>query len=98
MYAVNDATRSADASVTPPSATAALPIQVCLFGGLTLLKWGRPVTWRGAAKTEALLLCLALGERRGVSRERLLSQVWPDSDHGEVKEAKLFRVMHGSLI
>src|SRR6266851_5506753 len=80
MHAVDDASRSADASVNPQSATAAAPIQVCLFGGLTLLKRGRPVSLRGGARSEALLLSLALEERRGVSRERLLSQVWPESD------------------
>ena len=80
MHAVDDASRSADASVNPLSATAAAPIQVCLFGGLTLLKKGRPVSLRGGARSEALLLSLALEERRGVSRERLLSQVWPESD------------------
>jgi DNA-binding SARP family transcriptional activator len=80
MLAVDDASRSADASVNLLSATAAAPIQVCLFGGLTLLKRGRPVNLRGGARSEALLLSLALEERRGVSRERLLGQVWPESD------------------
>jgi len=80
MHAVYDTSRSADASVNRLGASAALPIEVRLFGGLTLLKSGRPVTWRGGAKTEALLLSLALDEKRGVSRERLLGQIWPESD------------------
>jgi DNA-binding SARP family transcriptional activator len=37
-------------------------------------------TAAGGAKTEALLLSLALEESRGVCRERLLSQHWPDSE------------------
>src|SRR5437879_5192432 len=80
MHAVDDASRSADASVNLLSATAAAPIQVCLFGGLTLLKRGSPVNLRGGARSEALLLSLALEERRGVPRERLLGQIWPESD------------------
>jgi DNA-binding SARP family transcriptional activator len=80
MHAVNDASRSADPSVSEPHANAALPIQVCLFGGLTLLKRGTPLTWRGGARTEALLLSIVLQEKGGVSRERLLAQVWPETE------------------
>ena len=82
MHAVYDASRSADPSVSEPDANpnAALPVQVWLFGGLTLLKRGKPVTCRAGARTGALLLTLALEGRRGVSRERLLAQVWPDSE------------------
>ena len=82
MYAVSDATRAADPCLSPSQANASdpSPIQVCLFGGLTLLKKGEPIAWRGGAKTEALLLSLALEESRGVCRERLLSQLWPDSE------------------
>lgn len=82
MYAVSDATRAADPCLSPSQANASdpSPIQVCLFGGLTLLKKGEPIAWRGGAKTEALLLSLALEESRGVGRERLLSQLWPDSE------------------
>ncbi len=82
MHAVYDASRSADSSVSRPDANpnAALPVQVWLFGGLTVLKRGKPVTWRGGARTGALLLSLALEERRGVSRERLLAQVWPETE------------------
>jgi DNA-binding SARP family transcriptional activator len=38
------------------------------------------VTWRGGARTGALLLSLALEEQRGVSRNRLLDQVWPGTE------------------
>ncbi|MDQ6672109.1 MAG: hypothetical protein M3069_15430 [Chloroflexota bacterium] len=82
MHAVYDASRSTDPLVSGPhaNANAALPIQVCLFGGLTLLKRGTPLTWRGGARTEALLLSIALQEKGGVSRERLLAQVWPETE------------------
>src|SRR5216683_4791007 len=82
MHAVYDASRSADPSVSEPDANpnAALPVQVWLFGGLTVLKRGKPVTWRAGARTGALLLSLALEERRGVARERLLAQVWPETE------------------
>jgi DNA-binding SARP family transcriptional activator len=36
--------------------------------------------WRGRARTEALLLSLAIHERHGVSREQLLAQVWPETE------------------
>src|SRR6266702_1550598 len=64
MHAVYDASRSADPSVSEPYANpnAALPVQVWLFGGLTVLKRGKPVTCRG------------------VARERLLAQVWPETE------------------
>ena len=82
MHAVYDTSRSADASIgeSQPNTNAAPAIQVCLFGGLTLLKRGAPVTWRGGARTEALLLTLAIHEARGVLREQLLAQVWPETE------------------
>jgi DNA-binding SARP family transcriptional activator len=78
--AVDGATQFAERAVERSGATPAVPVQVRLFGGLTLRKRGLPVAWRGGARTEALLLSLALEERRGVPRDRLLSQVWPDGD------------------
>jgi hypothetical protein len=73
MHAVYDTSRSADASISEsePNTNVVPAIQVCLFGGLMLLKRGAPVVWRGGAKTEALLLSLAIRERHGVSREQL---------------------------
>ena len=93
MHALHDASRTSDGSVNGHGASAVAPIEVRLFGGLTLLKGGRPVAWRGGAKTEALLLSLALDERRGVSRERLLGQVWPESDVGLAAQS-LHSVVH----
>jgi len=56
------------------------PIQIYLFGGLSVFKRGSPVRSCGGARTEALLMSLALGQGRGVARERLLAQVWRDDD------------------
>ena len=58
----------------------AAPIQIRLFGGLSVFKLGASVGLRAAARTEQLLLSLALAQTRGVTRERLLSQVWPEAD------------------
>ena len=52
------------------------PIQIYLFGGLSVFKRGLPIRSCGGARTEALLMSLALGQRRGVARERLVAQVW----------------------
>jgi DNA-binding SARP family transcriptional activator len=78
MYAVAPTVRDSD-----PSSLAAphgAPIEIHLFGGLSLNKFGKPVAWRGGARTEGLLLTLAVEQSRGVCRERLLTQLWPDSD------------------
>ena len=48
MRAVQEANQFA--AVAPGSASrtdGASPIKICLFGGLTVLKRGRPVNWRG---------------------------------------------------
>jgi DNA-binding SARP family transcriptional activator len=70
----------ADGSHGGPNTVGAAPVQVCLFGGLVLLKQGVPVAHCGGAKTEALLLSLAIHGTRGCSRERLLAPLWPDMD------------------
>lgn len=82
MHAVYESSHPATTAVSEFRAIAdgTPPIQVCLFGGLTLLNRGVPLAWRGGAKTEALLLSLGIHGRRGVSRERLLGQLWPDSE------------------
>ena len=82
MHAAYETGLSSDVSVARPrtNGQAVPPVQVCLFGGLTLLKCGAPVRWRGGARSEALLLSLALTQTRGISRERLLAQVWPDAE------------------
>jgi DNA-binding SARP family transcriptional activator len=62
------------------SAANLLPMELCLFGGFRLLRAGVPVVGRTIGKAEALLAFLALGTRRGVPRETLMSQLWPDSE------------------
>src|SRR4051794_31735504 len=98
MHPSHDADRPAHASENLLSSTTA-PIQVCLFGGLTLLKEGRPVGLRGGARSEALFLSLAVAEKRGVSRERLLTQVWPESDAALAVQSlhSLVHSLHGLL-
>ena len=82
MHAADATGLSPNASVATPRTNAhgAPPILVCLFGGLALFKYGMPVKWRGGARSEALLLSLAVHQTRGIPRERLLAQVWPDAD------------------
>jgi DNA-binding SARP family transcriptional activator len=95
MRAVQEANQSAGVSAESESRTdGASPIQVCLFGGLTVLKQGRPVRWRGGTKTEAMLLSLALDARRGVPRERLLTQLWPGSELALANQS-LNSLIHG---
>ena len=65
---------------TTPSQGPAWPVEICLLGGFRLLRWGEPVPGRAAGKVEALLSCLALGNRHGVPRETLLNVLWPDGD------------------
>src|SRR5574341_200438 len=57
------------------------------FGGLSVETDGAPAT--GAArqrKTLAVLALLAAAGRRGMSRDKLLAYLWPDSDvhHGHL--------------
>src|SRR5438874_13833568 len=83
MRAVSDPNSSArrGSFVETRGELATARIQICLFGGLSAFKLGgASIGWRGGARTEQLLLSLALGQRRGVTRERLLGQVWPESD------------------
>jgi DNA-binding SARP family transcriptional activator len=79
MHAVPHGT-DADGSYGGQTTIGAALVQVCLFGGLVLLKRGRAVAQRGGPKTEALLLSLAIHGMRGCSRERLLALLWPDMD------------------
>jgi DNA-binding SARP family transcriptional activator len=101
MHAASDTIRSADSSVARPGkeSRAAPPVQVCLFGGLSLLKCGVPLKCRGGVKTEALLVCLAVNQTRGISRERLLAQVWPDADAALAAQSlrSLVHQLHGML-
>jgi DNA-binding SARP family transcriptional activator len=59
---------------------AAAPIQIRLLGGLSIVKLGGPIGSRAGARTEQLLLSLALARTQGLTRERLISQIWPEAD------------------
>ena len=89
MHAVAPALRDTDPGIAAASygLSDAPPIQVRLFGGLNLNKWGKPVAWRGGARTEALLQALAVEHSRGMCRERLLSHLWPDSEPSLASQA-----------
>src|SRR5690242_15558550 len=82
MHAVSDPNHSAFEGSPDESRVelGAAPIQIRLFGGLRVFKLGASVGLRAAARTEQLLLSLALAQTRGVTRERSLSQVWPEAD------------------
>jgi DNA-binding SARP family transcriptional activator len=89
MYAVAPTVRDSDRAFLAATQrlTDAAPIEIRLFGGLSLNKFGKPVAWRGGARTEGLLLTLAVEQSRGVCRERLLTQLWPESDPSLASQA-----------
>lgn len=55
------------------------PILICLLGEFRLLKSGQPVIVRAGGKTEGLLRVLALHPRYTLSRDDLISLLWPQS-------------------
>jgi len=55
-------------------------VLICLLGSFQLLADGRPVTLRGGGKAEALLGALASRSDQGLSRDRIIDALWPDSD------------------
>ena len=55
-------------------------ILICLLGSFRVLKRGDPIPLRAGGKAEQLLGTLALGSSRGVLREDLWGQLWPDSE------------------
>jgi DNA-binding SARP family transcriptional activator len=56
------------------------PVLICLLGGFRLLTRGQPVVSRSGGKLEELLSSVALSDVHGLSRERLLARLWPNSD------------------
>jgi DNA-binding SARP family transcriptional activator len=59
---------------------ASWPVMICLLGNFRLLRAGQPVPIRAGGKSEVLLAYLALQSGRRVPRERLVQELWPDSD------------------
>jgi DNA-binding SARP family transcriptional activator len=56
------------------------PVLVCLLGPFGLFKNGSPVALRGGGRTEALFSTLALRHGKGVPRDVVLAEVWPEAD------------------
>jgi DNA-binding SARP family transcriptional activator len=78
---VNAQIRAVNAANIPHTITAnvGLPILICLLGNFCLLKLGHPVKVLSGGKVEALLCALALQPDCCLSREALLSRLWPDT-------------------
>lgn len=56
------------------------PVMICLLGNFRLLRTGQLVPIQAGSKNEALLAYLALQSGRRVPRDRLVQELWPDSD------------------
>src|SRR5438874_8756762 len=57
------------------------PLRVRTFGGLTLLVGGEPTTGTLTQRRRlALLALLAVARNRGLSRDKILAYLWPESD------------------
>jgi DNA-binding SARP family transcriptional activator len=70
-------------SVSAPVGDARLAhgrVMICLLGSFQVLAAGRPLILRGGGKVEALLTALALHAQHGLTRERLLDNLWPDGE------------------
>lgn len=70
---VQGVVHSAERQVAPP-------VLICLLGSFQVIAAGRPVTVRGGGKAEALLCGLAMRGQQGLSRDRLIDSLWPDTD------------------
>ena len=58
------------------------------FGGLTLVDDGAPITGAGSQRSRlALLAVLACAGSAGISREKLLGFLWPESDEERARHA-----------
>ncbi len=56
------------------------PVEICLLGNFALMRAGQAVPVSAGGKTEALLATLALNYASAVPREKLLAQIWPQTD------------------
>lgn len=64
---------------TPPMPSGAA-VSLCLLGSVRLFRNGEPLTLRPGGKSEQLLGQLALYARESVSRDALVTTIWPDAD------------------
>jgi DNA-binding SARP family transcriptional activator len=63
-------------------------LRVCTFGGLTLQEDGVTITGAATHRRElALLALLAVAGDAGMSREKILAYLWPDSDTRHARHA-----------
>ena len=56
------------------------PVLICLLGNFFVLKLGQPVRVASGGKAEGLFCILALQSSHCISRDTLLSILWPKSD------------------
>src|SRR5689334_10700733 len=64
-----------------------LPLLICLLGDFRVIKAGTEVRMRSGGKSAMLLSSLALGDYYRVSREFLLTALWPDGDQRRAAHA-----------
>ena len=63
-------------------------LRVCTFGGLTLQEDGTPITGVATHRRQlALLALLAVAGDGGMSREKILAYLWPESDTDSARHA-----------
>jgi len=62
------------------NSTSVAPVLVCLLGSFRVVKFGQAVSLKPGGKAESLLANLALRSQVGLSREQILSLLWPSSD------------------
>lgn len=63
------------------------PVLICLLGSFRVIKAGADVRMRSGGKTATLLSSLALGDHHRVSRQFLLTMLWPDSEEAHAAHA-----------
>lgn len=68
------------ASREPHNSASMVGVLVCLLGDFKIMRDGSPLSLRHGGKVEQLVGSLALQGPRGVLRDELIDQVWPDSD------------------
>jgi len=56
------------------------PVLVCLLGSFRVVKFGQTVSLKSGGKAESLLANLALSAHLGLSRDQILTLLWPASD------------------
>ncbi len=78
----HDAQQDVNANAFYSAAIIGLPILICLLGNFGLLKLGHSVRVFNGGKAELLLCALALQSSYSLSRDILLSILWPNTDPG----------------